>query len=136
MARRYWPSQSAIGKRFKEMLPGLDGRWMVVVGVVKDVIYNRDGVVIPVFYGPARQWPFAERQLVIRTELEPRKLAAAVRETVEGVDRTLPRLEITAVEDELAKQDRPRRFQTELIGTFAGLALILAATGLYGLMAY
>ena len=50
MARQFWPSETAIGKRFKEMLPGMDGNWATVIGVVKNVIYNRDGVVIPTFY--------------------------------------------------------------------------------------
>ena len=136
MARHFWPSENAIGKRFKEVLPGMDRSWITVVGIVGDVIYNRDGISLPVFYCPERQWYFTERQVIVRTKDDPRALIAAVRQTVQSIDKTLPRFEIATVDDRLAAQDKPRRFQTELIGIFAGIALVLATIGLYGLMAY
>jgi predicted permease len=136
MARHFWPSGNAIGKRFKEVLPGMDRNWLTVVGIVADVIYNRDGVNLPVFYCPERQAYFTERQVVVRTRNDPKSLIAAVRQKLQSIDQTLPPFEIAAVDDRLAAQDTPRRFQTELIGIFAGIALVLAATGLYGLVAY
>ena len=136
MARRLWPGQSAVGKRFKEILPGLDGKWFTVIGVVQDVIYDRDGVVVPVFYPSARQWYTNERELVVRTSGEPRALAAAVRQSVQSIDAALPRVDAAAVADRLKNQDKPRMFQTTLIGMFASFSLLLAAAGLYGLMAY
>lgn len=136
MARHLWPSENALGRRFKEALPGTDGTWMTVVGIVGDVVYNRDGVVIPVFYSPARQWRhLTTRDLVVGTAADPRALVPTVRRELQSIDPTLPPLEMATVEDRLAEQDRPRRFQTDLIGIFACLALLLAATGLYGLMA-
>ncbi|MBY0502745.1 MAG: ABC transporter permease [Bryobacteraceae bacterium] len=136
MARHYWPSQRAVGKRFKEVLPGTEGVWTTVIGVVKDVVYSRDGIVIHVFYPSARQWYTTDRQLVLRTTSDPNALTGAVRNVVQSIDRTLPRVAIATVENQLAEQDKPRIFQTGLIGIFAGLAVVLAATGLYGLMAY
>jgi putative ABC transport system permease protein len=136
MARHFWPSGNAIGKRFKEVLPGMDRNWMTVVGIVGDVIYNRDGVNLPVFYSPERQEYFTERQVVVRTRSDPKALIAAARQKLQSIDPTLPQFEIATADDRLAAQDTPRRFQTELIGIFAGIALVLAATGLYGLMAY
>jgi putative ABC transport system permease protein len=136
MARHFWPSESAIGKRFKQVLPGMDRNWTTVVGVVGDVIYNRDGVSVPVFYCPERQWYFAERQVIVRTKDDPRTLIAPVREKMQSIDQTLPRFESATVADRLAAQDTPRRFLTELIAIFAGIALALAAVGLYALMAY
>jgi putative ABC transport system permease protein len=59
-----------------------------------------------------------------------------VRHKLQPIDQTLPPFEIATADDRLAAQDTPRRFQTELIGIFAGIALVLAATGLYGLVAY
>jgi putative ABC transport system permease protein len=136
MARHFWPSENPIGKRFKEILPGMDRNWFTVVGVVGDVVYNRDGIRLPVFYCPERQWYFTDRQVIVRTKNDPIVLIASVRQKLQSIDPTLPQFKIRTVDDMLAAQDTPRRFQTELIGIFAGIALVLAATGLYGLMAY
>src|SRR5581483_9038680 len=136
MARRLWPGQSAVGKRFKEMLPGTDAPWMTVVGVVEDIVYNRDGSVAPVFYAPVRQWSLTSLDLVVRTEGNPQTLAGGVRRAIESADPILADCEIATVEHRLEDLDRPRMFQTRIIGGFASLAVILAAAGLYGLMAY
>jgi putative ABC transport system permease protein len=136
MARHFWPSENAIGKRFKEVLPGMDRNWMTVVGIVGDVIYNRDGVKLPVFYCPERQEYFTEQQVIVRTKNDPKTSIATVRQKLQSIDPALPQFKIAAVDDMLDAQDTPRRFQMELIGIFAGIALVLAATGLYGLMAY
>ncbi|HEV2274669.1 MAG TPA: FtsX-like permease family protein, partial [Acidobacteriaceae bacterium] len=66
----------------------------------------------------------------------PKTFIATVRQKLQSIDPALPKFKIAAVDDVLDAQDTPRRFQTELIGIFAGIALVLAATGLYGLMAY
>jgi putative ABC transport system permease protein len=136
MARRYWPHENPLGKRFKEVLPGLDAPWVSVVGVVGDVVYNRDGEVIPVFYWSTRQVPDIRVSLVVGTAVEPLSLAGAVRQTVRSVDSAIPNFEITTADQALAKLDRSRRVQTFLLGAAALTALILAALGLYGLLSY
>src|SRR5262245_15834024 len=136
MARRYWPSESPLGKRFKWVMPGLDSEWLTVIGVVRDITPNRDGRTYPLFYRTIRQWSWPNETLVVRTETPPLGLAAAVRRAVRSVDSTVPDFEITTVEQSLAKLDRPRKFQTQLIGAFAVTALLLSALGLYGLMSY
>jgi ABC-type antimicrobial peptide transport system permease subunit len=88
------------------------------------------------FYRTIRQWSWPNETLVVRTETPPLGLAAAVRRAVRSVDSTVPDFEITTVEQSLAKLDRPRKFQTQLIGAFAAPALLLAGLGLYGLMSY
>ena len=137
MARRFWPAESPLGKRFKEVLPGADSEWLTVIGVVGDVVTNRDGTVYPTFYKTTNQlaswWNW---RLAVRTESPPLELAVAVRRAVRSIDSTVPDFEITTVEQALAKLDRPRKFQTEMIGAFAVTALLLAALGLYGLMSY
>ncbi len=136
MARRFWPVENPIGKRFKEVLPGLDGAWLTVVGIVGDVSLSRDGTVVPIFYRPIRQWSLARLPLVVRTEGDPSDVAAAVRMVVRSVDAAVPYFDITTVEHQIEELDRPRRFQTGLVGAFAVAALVLAALGLYGLMSY
>jgi putative ABC transport system permease protein len=136
MARRYWPSESPLGKRFKEVLPGLDGEWLTVIGVVGDIATNRDGRIYPVFYHTTRQWSWLTANLLVRTETPPLDLASAVRGAVRSIDSTVRRFEINTVEQALSELDRPRKFQTRLIGAFAVTALLLAALGLYGLMSY
>jgi len=137
MAGSLWGSGSPLGKRFKQVLPGMDhDAWITVVGVVKDVIYNRDGRVLPVFYLPVQQRYEMSREILIRTAADSVSLMAAVRREVQSINPALPRLAIETVDGRLAEQDRPRRFQTGLIAIFASIALVLAAAGLYGLMAY
>ena len=136
MARHFWPFESALGKRFKEVLPGTDGEWMTVIGVVGDAIYSREGAATPMFYRPSTQSYATERSLVVRTSVEPETLVATVRRAVQSVDATVPEAKVATVEGQLAEQDKPRRFQASVIELFACIALLLAATGLYGLTAY
>jgi putative ABC transport system permease protein len=136
MARRYWPSENPLGKRFKSVLPGMDGGWLTIIGVVGDVVTNRDGRVYPWYYHTTRQWTVMKEPLVIRTKTPPLELAAAVRRAVRSIDSTVTDFEIATVEQAFARLDRPRKFQTQLIGAFAATALLLAALGLYGLMSY
>jgi putative ABC transport system permease protein len=134
MARRFWPGENPLGKRFKEVLQGTGGTWMTVVGVVGDAARNRDGSVDPTFYWSIRQWSLPRMEMVVRTDSEPGSLAAAVREAVRSADPSLPLLDVTPVEQRLRELDGPRRFQTGLLGIFAACALLLAAVGLHGLM--
>jgi predicted permease len=134
MARRFWPGENPLGKRFKEVLRGAGGTWMTVVGIVGDASRNRDGSVDPTFYESIRQRSLPRMEMVVRTDLAPGSMAAAVREAVRSVDPSLPLFEVTPVEQRLRELDAPRRFQTELLGIFATCALLLAALGLYGLL--
>jgi putative ABC transport system permease protein len=135
--RRYWPSESPLGKRFKWVAPGLDGEeWLTVIGVVGDITPNRDGRTYPLFYRTIRQWSWPNETLVVRTETPALELAAAIRRAVRSIDSTVTDFEIATVEQAFARLDRPRKFQTQLIGAFAATALLLAALGLYGLMSY
>ncbi|HEY6401041.1 MAG TPA: FtsX-like permease family protein, partial [Blastocatellia bacterium] len=136
MARRYWPSESPLGKRFKRVMPGMEGEWITVIGVVGDTTPNRDGRIYPLYYRTIRQWTWGNERMVVRTETPPLELVAVVRRVVRSVDSRVPDFEITTVEQALAKLDRPRTFQTQLIGAFAVSSLLLSALGLYGLMSY
>ena len=137
MARRYWPTEDPIGKRFTFGDPRPDARWLTVVGVVRDS--KRQGldaeVRIESFLAHAQR-PLRAMELVIRTPDNPLAMARTVRETIWSMDRDLPVSEIQTVEQLLGERTAPRRFNLLLFALFAAVALILAAIGIYGVMSY
>ena len=138
MARRFWPNDDPLGKRFRQTLPGLDGgAWLTVVGVAGDVLLNgRESRAALTFYRPESQFGGSDATLLIRTTGDPLSLAAAIRKEIRTLDPALPRFEISSVDQRLAALEAPRRFETELLSIFAGLALLLAVVGIYGLLHY
>jgi putative ABC transport system permease protein len=134
MARRFWPGDNPLGKRFQEVLQGAGGTWMTVVGVVGDMSRNRDGSVDPTFYRSIRQWSLPRMEMVVRTDSEPASMVRAVAGAVRSADPSLPFFEVTPVDQRVRELDAPRRFQTGLFGIFAACALLLAAVGLHGLL--
>jgi predicted permease len=136
MARRFWPNQDPLGKRFRQTLPGLDGGdWLTVVGVVGDVVLNgRESRAVPMFYRPRSQIGFGDASLLVRSAQDPLLLQAAVRHELQLLDPTVPRFEIDTVERRLTSMESSRRFETELLSLFALLALVLAVIGIYGLL--
>jgi len=137
MAQRYWPGKSAIGKRvvMKDWGPPLPGE---IVGVVSDV--KQDS--LETITEPAIYYSFAQFEqgtlttyIVVRTVPEPLTLAAAIREQIWSVDRDQP-VSVLAVDQMISESLELRRFVLMLLGTFAGLALLLAVVGIYGVIAY
>jgi predicted permease len=149
LARRYWPAGDALGKRVSLDDPRDNSQplqWLTVVGVIKDVKQSSwteppgNEMYLPFqqsrgFYaGTGGQ--FASMTLVLRTTVEPQSLATAVQETVRSLDRNLPVSNVMSMEQVIADTLWQPRFNLQLIWLFAGLALILAAVGLYGVMSY
>jgi putative ABC transport system permease protein len=137
-ARTYWPGQSAVGHRVK---PDSQGEWRTVVGVVEDV--KNSGLDKPAgteLYIPMHQmirlFGLQTGYAVLRTKGDPARMAAAARNVIRELDSSLPVSAVRTMDDVLsAAQARPR-FLTLLLTLFAGVALVLAAVGIYGVISY
>ena len=134
MARRFWPGQDPLRKRFKRSLPGLDeGNWYIVLGVAGDRLLNGPGsAMLPTMY--ELDAGRSSTTMVVRTFGDPLPLVAAVRQAVRTIDPEIPYFEITTADQQMLEIQAPRRFETTLLTIFAVLATLLAAAGIYGLL--
>jgi putative ABC transport system permease protein len=143
LARQAWPGEDPIGKSVRRLRGGQAGPWMAVVGVVQDVKEDRFNFRIdrPAWYLPYAQQTFPlpaglPLNLVVRTAGEPGPLAAALRDAVHAVDPNQPVASVTTMVEQLSDVLLAERFSSVLVGTLAALGLLLAALGLYGVLAY
>jgi putative ABC transport system permease protein len=138
MARELWPNDQAIGKRIK--FPGSEKRpqpWRTVVGVVSDVAqYGLDRKPPMQIYLPQAQYPTSFMTLVVRTNSEPARMTASIREQIRAVDGDQAVSKIATMEELLGDSISLRRFSMLLLIGFAGIALTLAAVGIYGVISY
>jgi putative ABC transport system permease protein len=139
MARRFWPGQDPLGRRF-QIGPHDTAKWMTIVGVVKDVrnraLDTLDSEIGYSTYQPFAQQPRTMMEFAIRTSGDPALLTASA-------EREIRRIEPAAIIDNVQTMARriddtlsPRRLNLILFGLFSTLALVLAAVGLYGVVAY
>ena len=137
MARRYWPGEYPIGKRIQRAADVASHKYLTVVGVVGDVEDSALGAELgTTFYVPVAQGARPTMHLAVRTTGEPLRVATAVRREVLSIDKNQPVAEITTMEDWVARSLGKRRFSTLMLTLFAGLGVILAVVGIYGVLSY
>ncbi|HLJ47531.1 MAG TPA: ABC transporter permease [Bryobacteraceae bacterium] len=139
-ARRYWPDRDAVGRRLRLG----QGPWLTVVGIVKDI--KHDGLDIegvPHVYVPMCQKfdaapgvVFRDFSIVLRTALPASTLEQRIRHDVQAIDPGLPVYDVASMSELLDRSLGSRHFSADLVGGFAIVALLLAAIGIYGLLAY
>ncbi|HUQ82343.1 MAG TPA: ABC transporter permease [Gemmatimonadaceae bacterium] len=137
MARRYWPAESAIGKRFRLGAPSDTTRpTHTVVGVVADMRYRQLETAMPSFYVPNVQRDGgAPTYFIIRTTSSPALLLPSLRHAFALVDADASVLSARTMNDYLAGPLARPRFSSVLLAVFAGVALLLVAVGIYGVIA-
>jgi macrolide transport system ATP-binding/permease protein len=132
MAAKYWGGRNPIGERVQ-----VKGRWMQVVGVAKDSKYQSvREMPKPFFYVPLRQNFARGPGLNIRTRLSPEAMTAALTREVHALDRNLALFEVITLQEQVDRSTSPQLVAVTLVGVLGGLALLLAAIGLYGVMSY
>jgi putative ABC transport system permease protein len=140
MARKYWPNQDPVGKRFTTNTGSPKDQLIHIVGIVGDVRQmslnepSRQEMYFPIFQS-SMNW-MVPRDLVIRTRGNPALLADTVRRIVWSVDREQPVANIMTLDDLLDEEVAQRRVQTLLLGGLSSLALLLACVGIYGVLSY
>ncbi|HUJ23783.1 MAG TPA: ABC transporter permease [Bryobacteraceae bacterium] len=144
-AKRFWPGDQAIGKRIRTAFPPTEAFWLpysvnlplTVVGVAADIKEEGlDNAGLPQLYLPYRQNPSQIMHLLVRTAGPPLRWTGAVRSAVASVDRDQPVSEIKTMEDVAAEAFTRRSVVGYLLAFFAGCALVLAALGIYAVVAY
>jgi putative ABC transport system permease protein len=139
LANLLWPGQSPLGKTLPVGFPGGAARELSVIGVIGDVHYaSFDAPVMPELYLPYTQSPQGNGQMwvTLRARTSPLQLAGALRDAVRQVDQQQPIGEIASLDQMASRRTATRRFNMTLLTGFAGLALVLALVGIYGLTAY
>jgi putative ABC transport system permease protein len=138
LAKKYWPNEDALGKRITFSDPRKPNpKWLTIVGIVRSIRHRGlDVDPAPEYYLP---YPLdAERSMVlaVRSTQDPRSLSSAIRREIQSIDPDQPLANVRTLENVTADSVAPRRMSMVLLGAFAGIALLLASVGIYGVISY
>jgi len=139
MARRFWPREDPLGKRWTPGLPraGQPITWITIVGVVGDLRHkNLDQEPDAEVFWPYQQHAPGSLSLTIRTATDPIHFTPLLRSATAAIDKEQPVSQIRSMEQILSDSLAPRRFSVVLLAIFAGVALVLAAVGIYGVVSF
>lgn len=136
-AKTYFAGQDPIGKRVK-WVHG-NGNWISIIGVVGNIHTSLDSDEVPALYTPFSQetqfWK-TWMNVVVRSNLQPSAIAASLRKELASLDRNVPLTDLKVMEEWISLSVADRKFNLQLLGAFAGLALLLSSLGLYGLISF
>ena len=138
LAKKYWPNEEALGKRITFGNPKKkDAVWVTIVGIVGNIKHRSlDEDAKPEMYVPWAQDPYSTGILAVRSKQDSRNLVSAIRREVHAIDPAQPIAHVRSLEDVIADSVAPRRLSVVLLGVFAGVAILLASVGIYGVMSF
>jgi len=136
LAKKHWPNGDALGKRIRFYGPIEKAPWMEVVGIVQDVRHDLNVPITPDFFLPSAQDVWTGMTLVARTRVDPASIAGALRQQVWAIDKDQPVFEVRTMEEVRSISVALYSFSSVTLGIFAGVALLLASIGIYGVMAF
>ncbi len=135
--RRYFQGRNPLGKRIQPDIKGAVPTWSEIVGVVSNVkSYSEETRVDPEIYESFLQRPVSDFSVLLLSKVEPNSLSSALRRTVAQLDPELPLVGVMSMESVIERQRNGNPLFIRLLSTFAILALMLAAIGIYGVVAY
>jgi putative ABC transport system permease protein len=139
MVNRYWPNQDPLGKRIKNGDPNSKSPWFTVKGVVKDSAQSGldEGVRPEIYFAMAQMaGRYRRMNLAVRTSVDPKSTLAAIQAAIREVDKDQPVYQIQTIDELIRDSVGTRRFALTILILFAALALVLAVSGIYGVISY
>jgi putative ABC transport system permease protein len=137
MADQFWPGEDPIGKRFRLGWPELHAPWVQIVGVVGNTTQTGlERGESAEFYLSLQQFPTPEGYVVVRTRMDPAAALASVRAAIQSVVKDEPIHDVQLMSERMAGFISGRRFNMDLFAVFAGVALLLALVGIYGVLSF
>ncbi|HEY6051891.1 MAG TPA: FtsX-like permease family protein, partial [Thermoanaerobaculia bacterium] len=146
LADLHWPGEDPIGKRLTVDNPGNAPLWRTVVGVAANAVRGEwtsdpeEELYVPYLqsqlYMEGPNWPVQYATLAVRTDGDPARFAGPIRDAIASIDRNVSVSEVATMDDIVAHSNSRARFYLLLLGSFAAVAVVLAALGIYGVMSY